>query len=173
MRWQIPVVFIPALLVAVSCDRQPAEPSSSADVTPPAPAFAMGGLGATVVHGDIGCFLIDGNGDYYPSTFDGSCGTEVSTYSENGNAVAIMRASGAPNSTGRTVHFGPYNPGWRVVQDNPGLAPGPYPCYLLGPERDFNNFLMSTNWHEVVTPTGEITFTCIYSARWAYHGPGQ
>ncbi|HSM16910.1 MAG TPA: hypothetical protein VK845_07925 [Gemmatimonadales bacterium] len=168
MRWRIPVVFILALFVAVSCDQQPAEPSSAAAVVQSAPTFAAGGLGATVVRGDIGCALIDGDGDYYPPFFDGNCGTEVATYSRNGNAVFIMRMSGVPNSTGRTVHYDPYNPGWRVVQDNPDLAPGPYPCYLLGPERDFNNFLMTTQWHSVVTASGEATFTCIYSTKWAY-----
>jgi len=173
MRWRIPAVFTLALFVAVSCDQQPIEPSSAAAAVPVTPLFAAGGLGSTVVRGDIGCWLIDGDGDYYPSTPTGSCGTEVSTYSRNGNAVFIMRMSGVPNSTGRTVHYDAYNPGWRVVQENPDLAPGPYPCYLLGPERDFDNFLMTTNWHGVVTASGEATMTCVYSEKWKYQGPDQ
>jgi len=171
MHRRTPALIILALFVAVSCDRQPAEPPSETAAVLEAPTFAAVGLGATVTRGDIGCFLIDGDGDYYPPTFDGSCGVEVATYSKNGLSINIQRASGAPNSTGKAVHWGPYNPGWRVVQDNPDLAPGPYPCYVLGPDRDFNNFLMSTNWHAVVSPSGEATLTCIYSKKWEYQGP--
>lgn len=171
MRWRTLVVLIPALFVAASCDQPPVEPTSATALAPSSTAFLAGGFGATVVRDDPGCYLIDGNGDYFPATFDGSCGQEVSTYSRNGNAVFIMRMSGVPNSTGRTVHYDPYNPGWRVVQDNPDLAPGPYPCYLLGPERDFSNFLMTTQWHSVVTASGESTMTCIYSEKRKYQGP--
>ncbi len=165
MGRRTPILIILALFVAVSCDRQPAEPPSETAAVLEAPTFAAVGLGAVVTLGDIGCALVDGDGDYYPENFDGNCGVEVATYSKNGNAVWTMRMSGVPNSTGKAVHWGPYNPGWRVVQDSPDLAPGPSPCYMLGPDRDFNNMLMTTNWHEVVTPSGEATVTCIYSKK--------
>jgi len=176
MRKRTPVglILVLTLLATVSCEqRQPVEPTSDVALVTSAPMLATAGHGAVVTRGDIGCALIDGDGDYFPPAYDGNCGTEVATYSANGNAVWTMRASGVPNSTGTTVHWGPYNPGWRVIQDNPDMAPGPYPCFLLGPDRDFNNFLATVKWHEVVTPSGEATITCIYSEKWAYQGPDE
>ena len=134
------------------------------------PIFAKG---AVVYRGDIGCGVVDGNGDWFPAGWPDvalPCGTEVSTYSNNGNASLTVRASGVPNPTGKTIHWGPYNPGaaWVASYDLPGP---PYPCFLLGPDRDLENPLFTVNWHAVVTPSGQATLTCQYSKKWEFQWP--
>lgn len=171
MRWRIPLVVSLALLVVVSCNEQPptAVVEDSAVTTP---VLAAGGLGAVVTLGDIGCYSIDGNGDYYPPTFDGSCFRETATYSQNGNSTWTMRMSGVPNPTGKTIHYGPYFVGsGQAAADYSFLDPGPYPCAVLGPDRDFDNFLYTTNWRQILTPSGEAITTCIYSEKFAWQFP--
>lgn len=165
MRWRIAIVGVLALSVAISCNQQPVEPLQDAGTT------LMNNKGAVVFRGDVPCAVIDGNGDWFPPGFPEEgipCGTEVATFSKNGNAKATIQASGAPNPTGRTVHWGPWNPGQAMVDLWPDLNGPPYPCFLLGPERDFENPLFTVNWHATVTPSGQATLTCIYQEKWAF-----
>jgi len=168
MRWRIPLVAALALFVAVSCDQQPVEPA--ADQVAEAPAFNYSN-GAVVFRGDIGCAVVDGNGNWFPQTFDLPCGTEVATFSENGNAKVTVQASGAPNPTGKTIHWGPYNPGPDWVASYPELTGPPYPCFLLGPDRDLDNPLFTLNWQATVTPSGQATLTCHYKKQWEFQWP--
>ena len=172
MRWQFPLVLLLIAFVAVSCEQQPPTAPDGAAVAASAPSFAAGGLGAVVTLGDIGCYAIDGNGDYFPPTFNGNCWRETATYSRNGNSTWTMKMSGVPNPTGRTIHYGPYYIGsGQAAADLSFLDPGPYPCALLGADRDFNNVLYTTNWHQVLTPSGEATTTCVYSKQFEYQWP--
>ena len=165
MHWRTAIIGVLALFVAVSCNQQPVEPQQEVGTT------LMNNKGAVVVRGDIGCSVVDGNGNWYPPTFpvsDLPCGTEVATFSKNGNAKVTVRASGVPNPTGRTVHWNPYNPGQDWVASYPELDGPPWPCFLLGPERDFDNPLFTVNWHAIVTPSGQATLTCIYQEKWEF-----
>ena len=161
MRWKLPLLLFLMLFAVVSCDQQPAEPPAE-DSVAAAPTF-----GAVVFRGDFGCAVVDGNGDWYPpeSTF---CGTEVATYSKNGNASITVQVAGAPNPTGKTVHWGPYNPGREWVAAYPDLSGPPYPCYLLGPDRDYDNPLFTVNWKATVSPSGQATLKCHYKHDWAF-----
>ena len=178
------VCFVAALvmLVGIACSQSPTAPSDAAVFSPLVTGAAMGteghtpgGPGAVVVRGDYGCGVVDGLGNWFPENFPDegvNCGTEVATYSKNGNAKLTVQASGVPNPTGRTVHWGPYNPGWAwAASYEPDLTGPPYPCYLLGPDRDFDNPLFTVNWHATVTPSGQATLTCIYSKKWEFTFP--
>ncbi|MEJ2548507.1 MAG: hypothetical protein P8125_11970 [Gemmatimonadota bacterium] len=174
MRWRIPLVAVLALftLAAVSCDRPPPTAPESASVTETTPLFLKGGIGAVVTKGDIGCALIDGYGNAYPPDYTGNCGTEVGTWSRNGTAIFTTKMTGVPNPTGRTIHYGPFDVGsGDVLAANADLAPGPYPCYLLGADRDFDNFLATTNWRQTLTPSGGATITCVYTDKFAFAWP--
>ncbi len=183
------VVAVLVMLVSVGCNDSPMAPSEEL-VLPQAAVSgaAVGSEGhgegtvplhsnaAVVFRGDLGCGLIDGNGEWFPAGFPDTdwleCGTEVATYSKNGNARVSVHTSGVPNPTGRTIHWGPYNPGADWVASYPGLPGPPYPCIVAGPSRDFvNDLLYTVNWHATVTPSGEATLTCIYSKQWEFEFP--
>ena len=153
-------------LVAFGCSDPPTTAAALSDAAV-APSFS----GAVVFRGDIGCAVVDGNGNWFPPTFDLPCGTEVATYSANGNAKVTVQASGAPNPTGKTIHWGPYNPGPDWVASYPELTGPPYPCYLLGPDRDLDNPLFTLNWQATVTPSGQATLTCHYKKQWEFQWP--
>ena len=158
------LAFLLVPLVLVACtDQQPADPDLA-----DGPVFNNG---AVVFRGDIGCGVIDGNGDWFPPTLDLPCGTEVAVFNNNLNAKVTVHASGAPNPTGRTVHWGPYNPGRAWVASYPELDAPPYPCYLLGTDRDLNNPLFTVNWKATVTPSGEATLVCHYKKQWEFQWP--
>ncbi len=60
-----------------------------------------------IFRGDEGCGVLDGEGKRFPPDWPNNvltCGTEVATYSKNGNATVRVQVSGVPNPTGRTVH---------------------------------------------------------------------
>jgi len=154
-----------AVVLAFGCTDQTTTPTELSE-TVSAPVFNNG---AVVFRGDIGCAVVDGNGDWFPQTFDLPCGTEVSTYSRNGNAKVTVQASGAPNPTGKTVHWGPYNPGRDWVASYPELDGPPYPCFMFGPDRTTE--LYTVNWKATVTPSGQGTLTCIYSKKWEFQWP--
>ena len=166
MRWRIPLVVALALFVAVSCDQQLGEPQAEDTVAPTAPTFDYG---AVVWRGDLGCQVPDGNGDWFPAHFEHPCGNQVATFSNNGNASIRVRVSGAPNPTGKTVHWGPYNPGRGWEASYPELTCPPYPCFLLGTDQSFDNPLFTVKWHAVVTPSGEATLVCQYKEAWEFH----
>ncbi len=172
MRWKVPLLLTLFAFMAAGCEQEPPTAPDEAGVTATAPAFLMGGIGAVVTKGDIGCAVIDGYGNVFPPDYMGDCGTEIGTWSRNGNAIWTTRMTGVPNPTGRTIHYGPYDLGsGEAAAANAYLDPGPYPCFLLGPDRDFNNFLATTQWHETLTPSGVATITCIYSEKFAFQWP--
>jgi len=168
------------LATLLACEQTPNDPTTDAMASPivdvadgaplRAPAFDLNS-GATVTRGDIGCAVIDGNGEWFPQSFDLPCGTEVATFSRNGNAKVTVQASGAPNPTGKTVHWGPYNPGPDWIASYPELSEPPYPCFLLGTDHDLENPLFTVKWHATVTPSGEATLTCQFSTKWEFQWP--
>jgi len=172
MRWKVSLLLTLLAFAAASCEREaPTAPTGDAAASP-APTFAKGGIGAVITKGDIGCAVIDGYGNSFPPDSLWDCGHEVGTWSRNGTAIWTTRMTGVPNPTGRTIHYGPYDLGsGEVAAANAFLDPGPYPCYLLGADRDFDNFLATTNWHETLTPSGVATITCIYNERFAFQWP--
>jgi hypothetical protein len=172
MRSRIPLLLALAAFVAVSCESSPPTEVEPDAVTESTPLFLKGGIGAVVTKGDIGCALIDGYGTTYPPDYTGNCGTEIGTWSRNGTAIFTTKMTGVPNPTGRTIHYGPYDIGsGEVAEANADLAPGPYPCYLLGADRDFDNFLATTNWRQTLTPSGVATIPCSYTEKFAFTWP--
>jgi hypothetical protein len=129
--------------------------------------------GATVNKNEIGCQVVDGLGNWFPAAADYSlpCNHEVATYSKNGNAMIVVRASGVPNPTGKMVRWGPDNPGEDWAASYPDLQTGPYPCYLLGPDYDMKNPLLTIKWSASVTPSGEAKLVCHYQKKWEFQSP--
>ncbi|MHC4094411.1 MAG: hypothetical protein ACYSVY_29775 [Planctomycetota bacterium] len=131
-------ILLPLVLVACT-DQQLADPDLA-----DGPLFNNG---AVLFRGDFGCAVIDGEGNWFPENYLEPpdfpalfCGTEVATFSKNGNASLTVRASGVPNPTGKTVHWGPYNPGQDWADSYlPDITEPPYPCFVLGPDRDLDN----------------------------------
>ena len=164
MRWRFYLVVVLGLFVVMSCDQQPIEPPTADTVSQTTPSYA----GATVFRGDFGCAVLDGDGYWYPPEFT-YCGTEVATFSKNGNASVTVQVSGVPNTTGKTVHWGPYNPGIEWAASYPELTGPPYPCYVLGTDRDLDNPLFTVNWKATVTPGGQGTLKCHYKHEWAFN----
>ena len=186
----VSVVAVLVMLVAVACSDSPTAPNQEVAAPQASVSGATVGSeghgagtvpphsnGAVVVQGELGCGVLDGSGNFYPEDFPNTvlpCNVEVATYGRNANASLTVRASGVPNDTGRTVHWGPYNPGPALAAwydaDYPDDVP-PYPCILAGPSRDFvNDILYTVNWHAAVTPSGEATFQCNYSKKWEWEG---
>jgi hypothetical protein len=114
--------------------------------------------------GSLPCAVVDGNGALVPVP----CTMQVATPSSNSNAMVVVRASGIPNPTGRTVHWGPDNPGYQwagLFYLTFGLTAPPYPCGVkVGPGSTwFVDIVFTLDWHATVTPSGEATITCHYS----------
>jgi hypothetical protein len=131
-------------------------------------------MGATVNRNEIGCRIPDGVGEWFPD--DGwtlPCTMEIATNSKNMNAMIIVKASGVPNPTGRTVRWGPFNTP-QVWADGyaPDVTEPPYPCFLLGPDYDLANPLYTINWWSYVTPSGEAKLVCHYQKKWEFQWPG-
>jgi hypothetical protein len=166
MRWLRIVTSVAAAGLLLACEPPPTA-TNGAEVG----TISMGtanGNGAVVFRGDIGCGVVDGTGAWFPADFSLPCGTEVATFSKNLNAKVTVQASGVPNPTGKTVHWGPYNPGQDWVDSYPELTGPPYPCFLLGTDRDLDNPLFTVNWHGTVTPSGSATLVCHYKKQWEF-----
>ena len=175
------VLALALLGLVVGCEPDPAAPRvDTAEVTP-APAFVapmMGPMamahGAVVHHGkngDIGCGVVDGEGNWFPPDFSLPCKVEIATDSRHLNALIVVEASGVPNPTGKMVFWGPYDPGHDWVASYPELSGPPYPCMLAGTDYDFDNLLFTVNWRAWVTPSGEAKLICHYKDTWAFQWP--
>ena len=162
MRWLRVVVSVAAGGALLACEPPPTA-TGEVDVG----SISMGrgnNNGAVVIRGAEGCALVDGNGEF----FFVRCGTEVATFSPNGNATVMVQASGVPNPTGNTVHWGPYNPGQDWEASYPELDGPPFPCFVLGTEGEA---LFTVNWKATVTPSGQATLVCHYSEKWEFEFP--
>jgi hypothetical protein len=111
--------------------------------------------------GSLPCAVVDGTGAFVPV----SCTMQVATPSANSNALVTVHASGVPNPTGRTVHWGPDNPGYQwagLFYLTFGVTAPPYPCGVkVGPGSTyFVDIVFTLDWHATVTPSGEATVTC-------------
>lgn len=115
---------------------------------------------------DEECGVFDGSGDFFPT----SCRNEISTYSANGNAMAVVRASGVPNPTGKVVHWNAYNPP-PILLVWYGFESPPVPCALLDTDGELTLFTL--HWSGVVSSSGEALFRCQYSKNWEFQWPSQ
>jgi hypothetical protein len=153
----IPLLTIPL----VACTDQPTAANDTDAVSSPA-------LSKGAVHNlpDPFCGVIDGNGDLVIV----DCLQQIATYSKNGNAVAVVKASGVPNPTGKAVHWDAYNPGsglldaWAGVLDAP-----PIPCVIPDVKGAWTLFTM--NWQGMVSASGNATFRCTYSKKFEFQWP--
>lgn len=123
--------------------------------------------------GSLPCAVVDGTGALVPVP----CSMQVATPSSNSNALVVVRASGIFNATGKTVHWGPDNPGWQwagLFYVMFGVTAPPYPCGVkVGPGSTFFvDILFTLDWQATVTPSGEATVTCHYSDASAWVPPG-
>ena len=114
------------------------------------------------------CAVVDGTGALVPVP----CTMNVATPSSNSNGTVVVQATGVPNPTGNTVHWGPDEPGWMwkaLFYQRFGLTAPPYPCGVI----DANGVVQLTlDWHAIVTPSGQATVTCHYSDKQPYQFPG-
>jgi len=114
------------------------------------------------------CAVVDGTGALFVPV---ACTMQVATPSSNSDATVVVHASGVPNPTGTTVHWGPDNPGWMwagLFYQVYGLVAPPYPCGVIVANGDV---LFTLDWHATVTPSGQATVTCHYSDKQAYQFP--
>ena len=165
--------------LVVGCEPGPAGPEMEGAVVASAPALfppmqgSMDSNNGAVIHkGEIGCAVVDGEGKWFPGDWSLPCKVEVATNSKNLNAMVVVEASGVPNPTGKTVHWGPYNPGTDWEASYPDLSGPPYPCFLLGTDYDLSNPLFTINWKAWVTPSGEAKLVCHYQKKWEFQWPG-
>jgi hypothetical protein len=122
--------------------------------------------------GEHTCAVVDGVGALVRLP----CALQVATPSANSNAMVVVRASGINNPTGKTVNWGPENPGFQwagLFYLTFGLTGPPYPCGVkIGPGSTyFVDIVFTLNWHATVTPEGKATITCHYSDKWAWLPP--
>ena len=163
MRWRIPLVVLLALFVAVSCDQAPTQVEDTAGAVPGALMSVDGNNGADRWIPDPECTVFDGDGN--PFWVD--CRNQISTYSRNGNAVAIIQATGVPNTTGKVVTWDAWNPP-QLMLDWFGLTEPPAPCFVYGPGQVG---LFTLKWEAKVTPGGHGSLICHYSKKWEYQWP--
>jgi len=165
MRWSKAFAVVLAGGFMLACDRPP---TAANEVEVGTIALGRGNdNGATIWLPDANCAVIDGNGDFFLV----DCRMQVGTPSSNGNATAVVQASGVPNPTGMTVHWGPWNPGRgyeAVFLEYFGIESPPYPCGVILGNGDY---AFTLNWHAIVTPSGQATLTCHYSDKWEYEFP--
>ena len=155
------------VLGAVLLSAMPAcEPPTAADDTDGG-AVALGRYndnGASFwLPGEHTCAVVDGDGHLLPVP----CSTQVATPSANSNATVTVKATGVPNTTGKTVHWGPENPGFEwagLFYYSFGVTGPPYACGVkVGPGSTyFVDIVFTLDWHAIVTPSGEATVTCHY-----------
>lgn len=168
MRWLriIPCAALTATL-AGACDGTPVDlPADEAEIL-----MAVGdNNGAVVHHDEIGCALLDASGSWFPADFSLPCGLEVATYGNTMTSNLSAQATGVPNNTGRTVHWGPWNTeGTDWAAGYPELTGPPYPCFVLGPDYDINSPVFTMNWKAHVTPSGNASLVCHYSKKWEFN----
>jgi hypothetical protein len=156
----IPLLTIPL----VACTDQPTAASDGDAVDVPTLS-----KGAVKNLPDPECAVIDGNGDL----FGVGCMQQLATYSRNGNAVAVVKASGVPNPTGKAVHWDAYNPGRGLLEiyvDIYGLLDGPpIPCVIPDVNGDWT--LWTLNWKGMVSASGNATMRCVYSKNFEFQWP--
>ena len=114
------------------------------------------------------CAVVDGTGALFVPV---ACTMQVATPSANAEATVVVHASGVPNPTGNTVHWGPENPGWMwagLFYVQFGLLAPPYPCAVILADGSFG---FTLDWRGIVTPSGEATVTCHYSDKQPYQFP--
>ncbi len=166
--------------LVLACEPDAAGPEMDAlEVVEPVAALlspAMGpmgfNMGAVVHKGEIGCRIVDGEGNHFPDDFTLPCTMEIANYGQNLVSNLVVKASGVPNPTGKLVRWDPYNPGHAWEESYPELEQGPYPCFVLGPDYDLDNPLYTVNWWAYVTPSGEAMLVCHYSKKWEFQWPG-
>jgi hypothetical protein len=147
-------------LVFVACTDQPTAVLDAAAVG--APTFSR-----SAVHNlpDPECAVIDGNGDFVIV----DCRQQLATYSANGNAIAVVKASGVANPTGRTVVWDAYNPGHAMLEAYSGVLDPPLPCVI--PDTNGEWTLWTLKWKATVSAGGQATMTCHYSKHWEFQWP--
>lgn len=170
MNWFRPLVGIAgatALIATLACESLPAAPDPGY-----ADAIRFGRTndnGARIwLPNYTHCAVVDGTGAFFVPV---ACTMNVATTSSNANGTVVVQASGVPNPTGNTVHWGPENPGWMwqaLFYQRFGLTAPPYPCGVIDADGVVR---LTLDWHAIVTPSGQATVTCHYSDRSAYQFP--
>ncbi len=164
MRWRIPVVFLLAALVAVSCQDVP---TATEDAPTDATSITFksdNNNGAVRWIPDPFCGLWDATGDL---VFPVDCKQEISTYSQNRNAVITVTGS-VDNSTGMVVTWDAYNPPPLSLLLF-GLDEPPVPCVLFDTEGDLA--LYTVKWSGHISPSGNAKFTCHFASQWEWEPP--
>ena len=165
MPWRIPLALVLAAFVAVGCNDAPTATEDSVAEAPEI-LFDSHSNGAVRWMPDSECAVIDGYGDLVFTP----CQNQIATYSRNGNAIVVVKASDVP-TPGGVIRWGPENPG-RGMAEIMSLyfeidAP-PYPCVVFDTNQEW---LYTLNWSGHVTPSGQATFMCHYAKKWEYQWP--
>lgn len=114
---------------------------------------------------DDECGVFDADGHII---FPVDCRNEISTFSENGNAMVLVRASGVTNNTGKAVRFDAYNPPQDLFLFFPDLTEPPLPCLVFDTNGDF---VATLHWSSTISASGEAKFVCQYSKKWEFQFP--
>lgn len=163
MRWRIPVALALAAFVALSCQEAPTAVEDSASEVPGILAKSDDNNGAVRWIPDPECSVFDSYGDFVIV----DCRNQIATYSSNGNANIVVKASGIENHTGRVITWDAYNPP-QIMLDWFGLDEPPAPCFVYGPNQEA---LFTINWEGKLTPSGEATLKCHYAEKWEFQWP--
>jgi hypothetical protein len=163
MLWRIPIAVALAAFVAVSCDQAPTAAEDAATEVTGILVKADGNNGAVRWIPDPECAVFDSYGDFVIV----DCRNQIATYSANGNANIVVKASGILNHTGRVVTWDAMNPP-PVMLEWFGLDAPPAPCFVYGPNQEA---LFTVNWEGRLTPSGEATFKCHYAKKWEFQWP--
>ncbi len=157
------------LTAMLACEQPPTATDDAAAGAVMLGRYNDNGASLWLPDGSLPCAVVDGTGAFVPVP----CTMQVATPASHSNAMVVVRASGVPNPTGKTVHWGPENPGYMwagLFAATFGLTAPPYPCGVkVGPGSTyFVDILFTLDWHATVTPSGEATVTCHYSTKSAW-----
>ena len=136
----LPLLAVVGLLAACH-DQTPVAPDN--EVT--APLFNQSGEhAARVIHkGETEvCWMIDGNGEFVGPFSP----INIITNGKNGNAHHICHAEGIANPTGKAIVD--------KAKDYPGEE-----CWIWDGD---GNWLVTTDWKQIISASGHATLTCHY-----------
>ena len=163
MFWRILLVLPLIGLLLIGCQEAPTAAEDNAAEAPGILAKSGDNNGAVRWIPDPECAVFDS----YDNFVIVDCRNQIATYSANGNANIVVKASGILNHTGQVITWDAWNPP-PVMLEWFGLEEPPAPCFVYGPNQEA---LFTINWEGKLTPSGEATVKCHYAQKWEFQWP--